>query len=466
MKRDFVVGFFGRLFSGVKKGRWFFSIVAGFLLFVFGIIEFTGLFGLESLILYALSVRSAALSAVAGFIGVAGGALLLYYGIAQSIGSLIGLLAPEYQGKVIERMIQTWQLRKGPKIVAIGGGTGLSTLLRGIKDITCNITAIVTVTDDGGSSGRLRAEMGMPPPGDIRDCLVALANTEVLMEQLFQYRFKENTEFAGHSFGNLLIAALTEVTGDFEKAIKESSKVLNIRGVVLPSTLEDVIVGAEYDDGTFAEGESTIGNAEKRIRRIYIKPEDCDPLEEAVQAIENADAIILGPGSLYTSVLPNLMVRGITMAIRRSKAVKIYICNVMTQPGETDGYTAGDHVRAIIEHVGRGVMDYVLVNTAKVPQRLLEKYSKEGSVPVAVDRERIERFNLKLVEGELISERDLVRHDSHKLARAILRLILEARPGEERMTWLNSYFLGKMPLFRRRAADRETYHDESGAQNA
>ncbi|NLA58866.1 MAG: YvcK family protein [Firmicutes bacterium] len=312
-----------------------------------------------------------------------------------------------------------------PAVVVIGGGTGLSTMLRGLKLKTGRITAIVTVADDGGSSGRIRSELGIPPPGDIRNTLVALANTEPLMEQLFQYRFNWGEGLEGHSFGNLFIAAMTDITGDFEEAIRTSSQVLAVRGEVLPSTLSSVTLRAEYDDGSTTTGESLIPQPGKRIRRVFLEPEHCKPLEEAITAINNADAIVLGPGSLYTSVLPNLLVPEIREAIRKSTAPKIYICNVMTQPGETDGYKASNHVEALLNHVGPGLIDYVIVNTAAVPEHLLERYRREGAVPVEPDVAEVAALGVTPITAEVISMTNLVRHDPEKLAEVIYRIITE-----------------------------------------
>ncbi len=326
------------------------------------------------------------------------------------------------------------RLARGPRIVVVGGGTGLSTLLRGIKEFTSNVAAIVTVADDGGSSGRLRKEMGVLPPGDIRNCLVALADAEPLMARLFQYRFPDGdlTGLGGHTFGNLFIATMSAITGDFEKAVKESSRVLAVRGRVLPSTLEDVSLAAECEGGRVVDGESTISKCGSRITRVFLKPRDPEALPEAVEAIRAADAIVLGPGSLFTSVLPNLLVPGIASAIRRSRAVKTYVCNVMTQPGETDGFTAADHVKALFEHVGRGFVECVLVNTGEVPQGIAERYRQEGAYPVEVDRDRMRALGVTIVEGPLISNTNYARHDPERLARAITRVLAKARARQER----------------------------------
>jgi len=299
----------------------------------------------------------------------------------------------------------------------------LSTLLRGLKRYTTNLTAIVTVFDDGGSSGRLRRELGILPPGDIRDCLVALAESEPLMTQLFEYRFQGGA-LDGHAFGNLFIASLAGVTGALENAVRETSKVLNIRGQVLPSAVEDVILSAEFTDGTVVEGESRISRARKRIRRLTLKPANVAPLPDVLQAIQDADLILLGPGSLYTSVIPNLLVIGVADAIRASRALRIYVCNVMTQPGETDGYSASDHVRVLMEQVGRGLFTHVLVNTQQPRNRLLlARYEAEGAVPVRPDLDNVSALGVTPIGEALISEEEVVRHDSERLARLTVRLL-------------------------------------------
>jgi uncharacterized cofD-like protein len=307
-------------------------------------------------------------------------------------------------------------------IVCIGGGTGLPNLLRGLKEYTGNLTAIVTVADDGGSSGIIRDELKIPPPGDIRNCLLALAGTEPLMERLFQHRFTMGS-FRGHSFGNLFLAAMTEVLGDFELAIKESSKVLAVKGQVLPSTLADVTLEAEYKDGSRVCGESSIPKARREISKVSLRPPDVKPLKEALEAVEKADAIILGPGSLYTSIIPNLLIKDLAECIAASRAKKIYVVNIMTQPGETTGYTALDHVRAIIQHSSREVIEYVVINTEKVPEKLLERYLEDGATPVFCDAEKIAELGYNVVEGEILNPTDVIRHSPKKLARIIMDII-------------------------------------------
>lgn len=331
------------------------------------------------------------------------------------------------EGKDPERLRS---LMRGPKIVVVGGGTGLGTILRGLKHVTANLTAIVTVADDGGSSGRLRSEFGMLPPGDIRSCLIALADLEPLMERLMQYRFNGGTGLAGHSFGNLFLAAMTEITGDFEQAIRASSQVLAVRGKVLPSTLENAVLHAELSDGTRVTGESSIGRSQSPIMRLSMEPSNARPVPETLTAIQEADLIILGPGSLYTSVIPNLLVHETAEAIRASSAIKVYICNAMTEPGETIGYSAADHVKAIYEHAGAGIIDYVLINTEEIPAELLERYRLEGGAPVVADMARVRGLGPIPLGAPIILTTDYVRHDAERIAQFMIGLIrAENRKG-------------------------------------
>ncbi len=339
------------------------------------------------------------------------------------IRSVILVLLPENSGNLVDLIYEKRMLGRGPSIAVIGGGHGLSVLLRGVKEATSNVTAIVTVADDGGSSGRLREELGIIPPGDLRNCLVALADTEPLMEKLFQYRFEGKSALAGHSFGNLFIAAMNEVTGDMETALVEASKVLAVKGRVLPASKEHVRLDAVMEDGTVVEGESHIPEARKRIRRVRLFPEHAQAVGAALEAIRTADAVILGPGSLYTSILPNLLVEGMAETLRRSRAVKIYICNVMTQPGETDGYTASMHVKAILEHAGRGVVDYVLVHSGTIPEKMKQDYAAKGSYPVKVDREALNKLGVGFVQADIMSGEDAAHHDPAKLRDAVMKMV-------------------------------------------
>ena len=303
----------------------------------------------------------------------------------------------------------------------------MAMLLRGLKEYTSNITAIVTVADDGGSSGRLRKEFDVLPPGDIRNCLVALADAEPLVGKLFQFRFEEGTELAGHNFGNLFITALSKVTGDFDAAIKESSKVLAIRGRVLPSTLDKVALVAEHPNGSETVGESLIPKSGMPIKRIHLRPVNCRPTDEAVDAIKRADVIVLGPGSLYTSIMPNLMVGKIYQEIINSKAIKIYVCNIMTQKGETEDYKASDHLKAIIEHAAPGIVDYTIINTAKIKLEMLEKYKLEEAYPVIPDSENIKKLKCKVIEAHIVKMEGYVRHDSDKLSKIVVDLVTSLR---------------------------------------
>jgi len=320
-------------------------------------------------------------------------------------------------------------LAKGPKVVVIGGGTGLSVLLRGLKEYTANITAIVTVADDGGGSGILREDLGMLPPGDIRSCILALANTEPTMEKLLQYRFSEG-KLKGQNFGNLFLAAMNEIYGSFEMAVKETSNVLAVTGKVLPMTLEDVILYAELENGEIVEGESEIPKRCKeissKIRKVYIEPKMSYPLIEAIEAIEEADLIVLGPGSLYTSVIPNLLVNDMVNKIYKSKAQKVYITNVMTQPGETDDYTVLDHVEAILAHSREDLLDYVIVNTEEIPQEVLKKYTSDGSRPVILgkeDEQILKEKGIQLIKENLIDiKKDYIRHNSILLSQLLIEI--------------------------------------------
>jgi len=314
---------------------------------------------------------------------------------------------------------------RGPRVVAIGGGTGLPNLLSGLKGYTDHLTAVVTVADDGGSSGRLREDLAIPPPGDLRNCLVALAETQPLMSQLFQHRFTKQGALSGHSFGNLFIAALTEVTGDFGEALRASSKVLAVSGQVLPVTFDDVRLTAVLADGRKISGESSITAAGGAIRRLSLEPAGVRPNPEVLQAIAKADAIVMGPGSLYTSILPNLLVDSVAKAVERSGALKIYACNVMTQPGETDGFSVAEHLRAMKEQTGCGLVDYVVANTEAPSEEVRQRYATKGQYPVAVDRDAIEAQGVRLVKARLLETRDgLIRHHPGRLARAIIRLIV------------------------------------------
>jgi len=316
--------------------------------------------------------------------------------------------------------------RRSPTVVAIGGGTGASGLLRGLKEHTDKLTAVVTVADDGGSSGRFRKEFGMLPPGDIRNCLAALSDAGPVLEKLFQHRFEEG-DLKGHPFGNIFLAAMTQVTGDFEQAVREANRVLNVRGRVLPATATKISLIAEHEDGSKTTGESLVGKVNKPVKRLSIKPEDAPAGTDVVDAIMQADLVLMGPGSVYTSVLPNLLIRGIQDALLKTPAVVGYICNIMTQPGETQDFKASRHVEVLIEHTSPALIDFVVVNTGKVPETLAQAYAAEHSVPVAADLERLAVLpgGPRIITADLVKADHVVRHNPAKLADLCLSVYRE-----------------------------------------
>ena len=314
----------------------------------------------------------------------------------------------------------------GPRIAAIGGGNGLSTMLRGLKNYTENLTAIVTVAYDGGGSGRLREDLGMLPPGDIRNCMEALANTEPLMRQLMHYRFTEGS-LAGQSFGNLFLAALNGISPSFDAAVRRMSEVLAITGRVLPVTTSDVQLQAEFENGASVIGESRITECKKaqdcRIRRVSLIPERPRALPEALEAIRQAEMIVLGPGSLYTSIIPNLLVDGIVEAIQGSDALKVYVCNIMTQDGETEGYTVSDHIEALFQHSAPGLFDLCLTNSAPIPEEMVRRYAQEGAEPIRCDEDACHALGVEVLRCPLAAVGSgFVRHDSGNLARELIQI--------------------------------------------
>lgn len=410
------------------------SIVTGILKWFYpgiGIKRWVGLsaFGVALLILGTANLRSEEfwLIQFLDALIVISGIIILILGIKRMMRSFITVFAPSSRStELIDILYQKKQLSRGPRIVAVGGGTGLSVLLSGLKNYSSNISAVVTVADNGGSSGRLRQQFDVLPPGDIRNCLVALADAPVLMRNLFQFRFDENSEFSGHSFGNLFLTVMTRLTGDFEKAIKETSKVLALRGQVIPSTLEDVTLVAHFNDGSTVIGEDQIPRARKAIKSVNLTPEQPPATQDAIKAIREAQIIILGPGSLYTSIIPNLLIKEITKEIADSEALKVYVCNMMTQPGETDGYSVSDHIKALVKHSHAHILDYCLVNTGEVPREILGRYSKDKSLLVTNDRNKAEGLGYRLVEEDFgIVVDGVIRHDPEKLAKIILSFIEE-----------------------------------------
>ena len=367
------------LSPGLLVKRWLLISASGVVLATLGLAIWTGMtpifFFLQLLRNFLTWIAEVIPNYISGPVVIAAGVLLILWGQTRSLNSITQVLMPEGNEELVDRLLTHRRLHRGPKIVAIGGGTGLSHLLRGLKDYSAKITAIVTVADDGGSSGRLRREIGVPPPGDIRNCLAALADEEKLLTELFQYRFRAGDGLVGHSFGNLFLTAMSDIAGDFEQAIAASSKVLAVRGEVLPATLSDVSLWAELADGRRIEGESSITKANGKILKIGCTPANPPALPRALEALREADFIIIGPGSLYTSVIPNLLVKEIADAIANSEVPRIYVCNIMTQPGETDGYSVADHIRAIDRACGRPLFDAVVVQ-GKVPSaKSLIRYS-------------------------------------------------------------------------------------------
>ncbi len=353
--------------------------------------------------------------------------------------SMVEVLSPGAAGGLGQILYARRQAGRGPRIAALGGGTGLPVLLRGLKEYTGNLTAIVTVGDDGGSSGRLRGELGILPPGDVRNCLLALADTEPLMAQLFQHRFARGS-LEGHAVGNLLLGGLSEVTGSFVEAIETASRVLAVRGRVLPSTVADVTLAADLEDGRTVRGETAITAAGGRIRRLRMEPEGARALPHAVQAVLEAEIVVVGPGSLYTSILPNLCLRELREALRRTAALRIFVVNVMTQPGETDGLTAADHLAALQAEVGRPGVDVVLVNGGRVSEERLAPYAAQGSVPVRADPERCAALGVQVLTRDVVAREGLVRHDPERLAAAIIELALR-RLGPPQARHLIDYYL-------------------------
>ena len=417
------------LVPGLKVKRWFALIIIGSIL---GAIVVTFLFKLAPIYFIVESAKNIVKfipPEPVGLVFIILGAMIFIQAWKKTNFTTLGLNEQRKQESLGEVIYRKMKLDHGPKIVAVGGGTGLSTMLKGLKKLTNNITAIVTVGDDGGSSGRLREEMGVLPPGDIRNCIAALADDEDIVTKLFQYRFKTGEGLEGHSFGNLFITAMSNICGDMISAIKESSRVLLIRGRVLPATTDDMRLVGKMEDGTIVKGESQIPECGKKIIELSCEPKNCKPSQDVIEAINDADLIILGPGSLYTSITPNLLVKEISQAIFNSKAKKIYVCNIMTQPGETDGYSAADHAEVLFKHakLTTGICDKMLFNSILVndtlPKNLAKKYEEADSLPVEIDSSRIKKMGLELVMSKLIQDNNegFVRHSPSRLAKAIYR---------------------------------------------
>ncbi len=416
------------LSPGLFVKRWLFISVAGLFLTTLGgaiWVKLTPVYRLLELISQILETIAKVIpNYISGPLTLLIGLFLVFWGQSRTVGSITSALRPDQDEELVDMLLAHRRLSKGPKIVVVGGGTGLSNLLRGLKKYSNNITAIVTVADDGGSSGRLRREIGVLPPGDIRNCLSALADEEKLLTELFQYRFEAGDGLVGHSFGNLFLTALSEITGDLEQAVNASSHVLAIRGKVLPATLTDVSLWAELEDGRIIQGESKIPEARGRIRHFGCIPANPPALPSAIRAIKEADYIIIGPGSLYTSIIPNFLVPEIREAIAKVSVPRIYVCNIMTQLGETEGYTVADHIRAIDNICGYKMFDAVLAHRKSPSPKSLQKYARENSHPVFLDREDVAQLGRRIVLANVMDEdpeTGYVRHDPYQLARVLLR---------------------------------------------
>lgn len=426
---------------GIKVKRWVMLGAMGVLFIIFGVIEFVNrrFYSFYYISFYIFLVIS--------------GIFVVYISITQGMRSIIALINKGYlsvslDSKKLENLIYEKRLLvKGPKIVAIGGGTGLSTMLRGLKYYTSNITAIVTVADDGGGSGDLREDLGMLPPGDIRNCILSLADTEPLMEDLLQYRFKDG-RLKNQSFGNLFLAAMDGISANFEEAVHKMSSVLAVTGKVMPVTLDNLVLKAKLKNGSVVEGESNIPKEaveqNSSIDRIFIEPENARALREAVDAILDADAVILGPGSLYTSVIPNLLVKDIANAVRNTSAIRLYVSNIMTQPGETDGFSVEDHIRTIFNHIGSGIIDYVIVNVGKINRELEGKYKEEESHLVKINEDAVDSLGVKVIEGDFISAKNgLIRHNSEKLASILIETIMDKKLLYDRKKIIEYFYLSE-----------------------
>ncbi len=415
------------LYPGIKIKRWLILFILSFIVMFIG---FSGIMGsffnfvkIEKVNIDNFFYRLHKLKAIdyilfiLGFTGI-------FFALRRTYFSIFSILGTHKQNDFVNIAYQKAKLKRGPKIVAIGGGTGMPNVLRGIKQYTLNLSAVVTVADDGGSSGRLRKDYSVLPPGDIRNCIVALADEETLLGRLFQYRFEKRGDLAGHNFGNLFLTALTHIVGDLPKAINESSKVLAVSGKVYPVTLDNIILKAKLKDGRKITGESNIPEAKGKIERVYISPANCKAYPAAISAIKSADIITIGPGSLFTSIIPNLLVPGVVDAIIKSKALKVYICNIMTQHGETDNFRVSDHIKAIFNHARAKIVDYVIANNKLPEKNILRKYAKENSFPVEIDKHEISRLGVKLFEGQLFKLGKYLRHDPELLSKMIIKLIL------------------------------------------
>ncbi|MCK5218769.1 YvcK family protein [bacterium] len=419
------------LYPGVRLKRWLLLLVLSVIVFSFGLSGMLGhVFGnfeFKVIDVRPLAKQIQSLRTI-DFLLLTAGIAGVILAFRRSLYSVLTVLMPAREKEYATVALERLRMKRGPRLVAVGGGTGLPVLLSGLKKYTSNLSAIVTMADDGGSSGRLRREYQALPPGDLRNCLIAMAETSPLMSRLFQHRFRgRGSGIEGHAFGNLFITALGEITGDFAAGVKAASQVLAVSGQVLPVTVDPVVLEAELEDGSTVCGETRISQSHSRIKQIRLEPGNVRPAPETREVLAKADAIILGPGSLYTSILPNLLVSGIADEIAASPAVKIYVCNVMTQPGETDKMGLAEHVQVIKEHTRPDLIQYVLVNTEAPGKEMLKRYREMNATPVlakSADIEQLNKDGITLIRARLAGGNDFFRHDPGRLARVILKLIV------------------------------------------
>ncbi|HEY5561869.1 MAG TPA: gluconeogenesis factor YvcK family protein [Clostridiaceae bacterium] len=426
---------------GIKVKRWILLGIMGIMILFFAVLEWfwNRLYSSYYIFYYIFLILT--------------GIFVLYITVTQAMKSIIGLINKGYlnvslnSAKLENLIYEKRLLVKGPKIVVIGGGTGLSTMLRGLKYYTSNITAIVTVADDGGGSGELREDLGILPPGDIRNCILALADTEPLIEELLQYRFTDG-KLKNQSFGNLFLAAMDGISDNFNDAVQNMCSILAVEGRVIPVTLDNLTLKAKLKNGKIVEGESNIPiesiNSNSPIDYVSIMPEDAKALSEAVEAIRSADAVIIGPGSLYTSILPNILIKGIGSSLHETKALKLYVSNIMTQRGETDDYGVEDHIRAIYKHGGKGIIDYVIVNIGTLDSGIEDRYLEKTSSLVKMNEEKVKELGVEPIEGNFIQNiNGLIRHESDKLSSIIIETIMEKKLLYDRKKIIEYFYLSE-----------------------
>ena len=442
------MGWISWLCPGIQLKRWLLLFTVGVIVCAFSLaLLFNNqVMGMAEELLFRLSYLATGeygngMPLFLGIVGMLLGIGIMIYAVRRIVRSIVEAVSPESSDSLMETIFVQRKLNSGPAITVVGGGTGLSTLLRGMKYITGNCTAVVTVGDDGGSSGRLRQELGIIPPGDLRKCLVAMADREPLMERVMQYRFEGDSYLSGHSLGNLFLAAMAETEGGMEEGLNAASQILKVRGHVIPSTLHSIQLAADMTDGSFVLGQAEIAQARKTVQRLRMVPEDVPATKSAVDAIRQADILVFGPGSLYTSVICNLLVPDIREAVLQSKAVKIYVCNVMTQPGETDGFGAYEHVKTLTDYAGKLFLDYVIVNAEDISDEQIALYRAKGQEPISPDVEKIEQLGIKVIPAKLVSKSDMVRHDPQKLAQAIMSLAYRLRLFGRGFVFFDYFFM-------------------------